>query len=180
MRVVVGRVVRPHGIRGEVVVAVSTDRPAERFAPGAVLHRPTGRDLVVRGARRHGDRWLLRLSGVTTRDQADDLRGVDLAVDVEPGEGAEPDEFLIPALVGARVRLTDGAAVGTVAAVEQHPMQDLLVVRVEGSREVRVPFVRALVPEVDLERGELVIDPPEGLLDDEGGVDAPRRGDDLP
>ena len=77
------------------------------------------------------------------------------------------------------MRLTDGAVVGTVAAVESHPMQDLLVVTVGEAHEVRVPFERALVPVVDLDKGELVIDPPEGLLDDEGGDRAPRRGDDL-
>ena len=179
MRVVVGRVVRPHGIRGEVVVVPSTDRPDERFARGARLHRPTGGDLVVRAARPHGDRWLVSLAGVSTRDQAEGLRGVELSADVEPGEGDAPDEFHVAALVGARVRLTDGVVVGTVAAVESHPMQDLLVVTVGEAHEVRVPFVRALVPVVDLDKGELVIDPPEGLLDDEGGDRAPRRGDDL-
>jgi 16S rRNA processing protein RimM len=170
---------RPHGIRGEVVVAASTDRPAERFAGGARLHRAGDGDVVVRTARPHGDRWLLALAGVTTRDQAEALRGVELSADVEPREAGEPDEFHVAVLLGARVRLTDGVVVGTVAAVEQHPMQDLLVVAVDD-REVRVPFVRALVPVVDLDNGELVIDPPEGLLDDEGGDGAPRRGDDLP
>lgn len=180
MRVVVGRVVRPHGIRGDVVVVPRTDRPHERFARGARLHRASGGDLVVRAARPHGDRWLLSLAGVTTRDQADALRSVELTADVEPTEVDEPDEFHVAALLGARVRLSDGVVVGTVTAVEQHPMQDLLVLALDEDREVRVPFVRAFVPVVDLDNGELVIDPPGGLLDDEGGDDAPRRGDDLP
>ncbi|MCV7423450.1 ribosome maturation factor RimM [Mycobacterium yunnanensis] len=172
MDLVVGRVVKAHGIGGEVVVDVRTDDPYERFAPGNAL-RARARDssetrLVVESMREHGGRLLVRLAGVSTRDAADALRGnlfvVDTA-DLPPIE--DPDEFYDHQLEGLRVRTTAGRDVGVVAEVLHTPAGEILAVRpAEGDGpEVLVPFVGAIVTSVSLADGSVEIDPPDGLLD---------------
>ncbi|MFB4299899.1 ribosome maturation factor RimM [Actinomadura sp. NTSP31] len=163
---VVGRIGRPHGIRGEVTIDVRTDDPGGRFAVGARIATDpvSAGPLTVERARWHSGRLLLRFSGVDDRDAAEDLRGTWLVVDsgdIPPS--AHPDEYHDQQLIGLAVVTAGGAAVGEVADILHHG-QDLLVVRgPEG--EILVPFVAALVPEVDVPGGRLVIDPPPGLLD---------------
>lgn len=166
----VGMIVRPHGLRGELVVEVRTDSPEERFAPGAELvARPgTGADslLTVESARPHSGRLLVRFVGVPDRDAAEGLRGVKLLVDaasLPPTD--DPDEFHAHQLEGLRVELPDGAVVGTVREVAHGPGGELLVVGRSGLPDALVPFVAVIVPVVDLEGGRVVLDPPEGLLD---------------
>jgi 16S rRNA processing protein RimM len=164
VRLVVGRVVRPHGIRGEVVVDPATDRPAERFRPGAVLAAPSG-PLTVREARPHSGRWLLSVEGVVDRTGAEALRGAELAVDVaDDDSGAEPDAWYDAQLVGLAVHDETGV-IGSVAAVEHGRAQDLLVLDLDARGRVRLPFVAALVPEVDAAGGWLRVALPPGLLD---------------
>ncbi|GAA0518824.1 ribosome maturation factor RimM [Saccharopolyspora subtropica] len=166
----VGRIVRPHGVRGELVVQVLTDSPELRFAPGSVLglqRRGAERaeNLTVTAARPHAGRLLLRAEGVEGRDAAEELRGALLTVssdELEPTE--DPDEFHDHELVGLRVVDTSGAEVGEVHEVVHTPAGELLAVRTADDRETLVPFVAEIVPEVDLEAGRLVVDPPEGLL----------------
>jgi 16S rRNA processing protein RimM len=168
VQVVVGRVVRPHGVRGEAAVDPRTDRPEQRFAPGQVLATPHGRTLTVLTSRPHASRWLLRFEGVDDRDDVDALRGTDLLVDVA-GETAEDDEdvFADLVLVGLAARSRSGDVLGEVSAVEHLPMQDLLLVRTPDGRDVRVPFVAAIVPRVDVDAGWLLVDPPSGLFDED-------------
>lgn len=168
MQLVVGRIGRPHGVRGEVTVEVRTDDPGERFAPGAVLETdPAERGpLTVGRARRHGERLLILFDGVTDRNAADDLRGTYLVVDSAALPALDdPDEFHDHELVGLAVLTSDGARVGVVDDVT-HLGQDLLVVRRDDGGETLVPFVREIVPEVDVAAGRLVIAPPPGLVDD--------------
>ncbi|HET9081771.1 MAG TPA: ribosome maturation factor RimM [Trebonia sp.] len=172
MQVTVGRIGRPHGIRGAVVVGVRTDEPELRFAKGSRLDTdPSGvGPLVVAATRWHSGELLVRFEGITDRDAAEDLRGTWLLVDsaaIAPPD--DPDEFNDIDLIGLSVRTVDGAAVGTVDDV-LHPAQDVLVIKTPGAREIMVPFVKAIVPEVDVKAGYLVIDPPEGLLDLESPV----------
>jgi 16S rRNA processing protein RimM len=170
MQLVVGRILRPHGVRGEVVVEVRTDEPDVRLAAGAVLatEPAAAGPLAVTTAHRHSGRLLLSFDGVTDRDQADELRGVMLVVDsADLEEIADPDEFRDHQLIGLAVIGPGGEHVGEVADV-LHYGQDLLVVAGSGSRagaEIMVPFVAELVPVGDLEAKRLVIDPPPGLLD---------------
>jgi len=169
MRVVVGRIGRPHGIRGEVTVETRTDEPEERFAPGAVLSvdSPVS-ELVVDRAHWHSGRLLVSFSGVDDRNQAEELRGLLLHVERDPDElPDDPDEYYDSTLSGCRVELVDGSAVGEVLDVVHLPAQDLLVVRMADDREVLVPFVEAIVPTVDIALRRIVIDPPGGLLDPE-------------
>jgi 16S rRNA processing protein RimM len=171
MDLVVGRVVRAHGIAGEVIVEVRTDDPDIRFAPGTRLRgRPSRggpeRSYLVDSVRAHSGRLLVRLDGVTDRDSADALRGTVFLVDsadLPPIE--DPDEYYDHQLEGLQVETVTGQPVGIVAEVLHTPAGELLAVRGEGDREVLVPFVSAIVTSVSLSDGTIEIDPPEGLLE---------------
>jgi 16S rRNA processing protein RimM len=165
--VVVGRIGRPHGVRGEVTVEVRTDDPDLRFAPGAVLRtEPADRGpLTIAACRWHREVLLLAIDGVESREAAEELRNTELHVPVADLPALEdPDVYYDHQLVGLTARLPDGTELGTVGGV-RHEGADLLVVRrVEGG-ELLVPFVTAIVPTVDVPGGVVVVDPPEGLLD---------------
>jgi 16S rRNA processing protein RimM len=163
---VVGRIGRPHGIRGEITIDVRTDEPDTRFAKGTTIATDPAAagPLTVERARWHSGRLLVRFTGIADRDAAEALRGVWLVVDsgdIPPS--ADPDDFHDRELIGLAVVTADGTDVGEVADVLHHG-QDILVV--DGpTGQTLVPFVTALVPEVDVPGGRLVIDPPPGLLD---------------
>ncbi|HEY8479916.1 MAG TPA: ribosome maturation factor RimM [Spirillospora sp.] len=162
----VGRIGRPHGVRGEVTIDVRTDSPDVRFSPGAKLATDpeAAGPLTVERARWHSGRLLVRFAGIGDRNAAESLRGVWLVVD--PGDivpSDDPDEFHDQELIGLSVVTADGDEVGEVTDVLHHG-QDLLVVRGPAGERL-VPFVTAIVPEVDVAGGRLVIDPPPGLLD---------------
>ncbi|MGH3777122.1 MAG: ribosome maturation factor RimM [Pseudonocardiaceae bacterium] len=162
---VVGRIGRPHGLRGEVTVQVRTDSPQERFAAGAQLGAGAGRTLTVEAVRPHAGSLLVRFAGVTDRAAAVQLRGVLLTVEAtELPALDDPDEFYDHQLEGLAAFGSDGTKLGTVREVVHAPASDLLVVETDRG-EVLVPFVRAIVPEVDLVGGRVVLDPPAGLLD---------------
>jgi 16S rRNA processing protein RimM len=170
--VVVGRIGRPHGVRGEVTVEVRTDDPELRFAPGAVLRtEPASRGPVTVVARRwHREVLLLtveRPSGpVGSREEAEELRDTELHVAVaDLPELDDPDSFYDHQLVGLAARLADGTALGEVVAVRHEGAELLVVRRADDDDELLVPFVSAIVPTVDLAGGFVVVDPPEGLLE---------------
>jgi 16S rRNA processing protein RimM len=165
--VVVGRIGRPHGVRGEVTIELRTDDPELRFTPGAVLLTdPAARGpLTVAGRRWHREVLLLAFEGVESREAAEELRDTLLLVDVAVlPELEDPDDFYDHQLVGLTALLTDGSTLGEVSAV-RHEGTELLVVRRSEGGDVLVPFVSAIVPAVDLAAGHLVVDPPEGLLE---------------
>ncbi|WP_197373769.1 ribosome maturation factor RimM [Mycolicibacterium baixiangningiae] len=171
MDLVVGRVVKAHGVTGELVVDVRTDDPDSRFTPGTQLRgRPSKggaeRHFVIDTARPHGGRLLVRLDGVADRASADALRGILFLVDTgELPPIDDPDEFYDHQLEGLRVRTVAGADIGTVAEVLHTAAGELLSVKTPEGAEVLVPFVTAMVPRVSLTEGLVEIDPPEGLLD---------------
>ncbi len=156
-RLVVGRVGRAHGLRGEVAVRFSSNRP-ERAEAGSVLYAGD-RELVIVAARPHQDRMLVRFDGVEDRTAAEALQGLELTGDRHRGDDAEidDDEIWVHEVIGAEVRDRDGTVVGTVVAVEANPAHDLLVL--DGGALVPMVFV------VDQREGAVVIDPPDGLLD---------------
>jgi 16S rRNA processing protein RimM len=169
--VVVGRIGRPHGVRGEVTVEVRTDDPDLRFVPGASFRTdPAARGpLTVTGVHWHSGTLLLRLEGpsgpIDSREAAETVRNTELLVDVADLPPIEdPDSFYDHQLVGLTARLTDDTVLGEVTAV-RHEAQDLLVVRRPEGGDVLIPFVAAIVPAVDLAAGVLRVDPPEGLLE---------------
>ncbi|SEC13621.1 16S rRNA processing protein RimM [Amycolatopsis tolypomycina] len=169
MDVVVGRIAKAHGIRGELAVDVRTDSPEERFKIGAAvttkLRDGSKRELTIAAAREHSGRLLVRFEEVLTRDVAETLRGALLVADTAAlPPTADPDEFYDHELAGLRAELTDGTVVGKVVEVVHSPAGELLELNVDG-RSALVPFVRAIVPTVDVAGGRVVLDPPEGLLD---------------
>ena len=168
MLVTVGRIGRPHGIRGEVTVEVRTDSPELRFAPGSVLATEPARvgPLTVAAARWHSGRLLLSVEGVRDRTGAEALRGVVLSAEVDDSEVPDdPEEFFDHQLRGLAAYTVDGTHLGEVDDVVHLPGQDLLSVRREGGREVLVPFVAEMVPDIDVEAGRITLDLPDGLLD---------------
>ena len=150
----VGRITKPHGIRGEVIVQLTTDR-TERVRPGAVLHTSDGRVLEVLGSKPHQNGWIVRFDGVYDRNGADALRGSVLSA--EPID--DPDALWVHELLGATVVVQGEAdAVGTIASIEANPASDLLVL----STGALVPVDFVVGRDGD---GRIVIDPPEGLLE---------------
>ena len=155
-RLVVGRVGRAHGLRGEVAVTFSSNRP-ERSQPGAVLFAGE-RELVVRASRPHQGRVLIHFTGVEDRSSAEALLGVELtAAPLTDEVELDERELWVHEVVGAEVLDRTGAAVGRVVAVEANPAHDLLVL--DGGALVPMVFV------VEQREGVVVIDPPDGLFD---------------
>ncbi|MGB6126378.1 MAG: ribosome maturation factor RimM [Gordonia sp. (in: high G+C Gram-positive bacteria)] len=171
MDLVIGRVAKTHGVRGELVVDVRTDDPATRFAVGTTLRGRAPRNAgggekqyLVAAARMHAGRLLLSLKDIQGRDQADQLRGTLFLIDAaDVDSGDDPDEFYDHELEGLPVSTVDGEAVGTVKEVLHLPGGELLSVKTPDGRDVLIPFVREIVPTVTREGIE--IDPPEGLID---------------
>ena len=172
--VVIARIGRPHGLRGEVTVRLHTDEPELRLAVGAVL--PTEADpgsgvprsLTVRSTRVHNGIWLLAFDEVPDRTGAESLRGTRLLLPPDAprvAAPADPDAFAEADLVGLPVLDPAGTRLGEVVGLEVGAAQDRLVVRLSDGRQGEVPFVAALVPEVDLAGGRVVVDAPAGLFD---------------
>jgi 16S rRNA processing protein RimM len=179
MLVTVGRIGRPHGVRGELTIEVRTDEPERRFADGAILVTDSDEhpQVVVEATRWHQSTLLLTLVGIADRNQAESLRNVVLQVEVDAFEKPEDeDEFYDHQLKGMIV-VCDGSTIGTVIDVAHLPAQDVLVIAGEDERELFVPFVRDIVPVVDLRSRSIVITPPPGLFDLDGDSDAPEGSD---
>jgi 16S rRNA processing protein RimM len=176
----VGRVLRPHGIKGELSVEILSDAP-ERFAAGAELGvgDPDGAkplaSAVVRAARLHQGRLLLSLEGVEDRDAADRLRGAWLSIPVASARPLDPDEFWPHQLVGLAVVDREGRERGRVADVVPGSAHDLLSVELPGGATALVPAVAALVT-VELEEGRVLVDAVPGLLGPAEGSGEPQGG----
>lgn len=192
---VAARIGKAHGIRGEVTVALHTDSPQERFAPGTRFDLEPGAGgvssgapgtpsvpdaLTLAAARLHNGTWLLSFEEILDRNAAESLRGRRLLLsqgDQEPEQAVdrqgepeaeyadEDDAWYEEELVGLRVQDPAGRVLGTVSALHTRPAQDLLEIRLPDQRTVPVPFVTALVPTVDVPAGLVVVDLPGGLLD---------------
>ncbi|MGH8875239.1 MAG: ribosome maturation factor RimM [Acidimicrobiia bacterium] len=171
----VGRVGRPHGVRGLVLVVPDSDQPG-RFAHGARFHAPGGRELVVREVQIHRGSPLVAFEGVENRESAELLRGLELTIDPAERRPLARDEFWPDELIGLEVRLAGGDRLGMVRGVEAAANQDRLVVETADGALHLVPFVAELVPEVRMEDGYLVIRPPEGLLGNLQRRGSLRRG----
>jgi 16S rRNA processing protein RimM len=171
VEVVVGRIGKPHGIRGEVTVELRTDEPERRFADGATLSvAPLGGSafgvstLTVESTRWHQSTLLVSFAEIADRNAAEAARGVVLSVEVPADETpVDPDEFYDHQLVGLAAFDLDGMPLGEVTGLV-HGAQDLLTIRTPDGRDALVPFVKALVPEVDLAARRVVIDDRPGLV----------------
>jgi 16S rRNA processing protein RimM len=168
VQLVVARVGRAHGVRGDVTVEVRTDEPELRLGPGAVLATdpPAAGPLTIATGRVHSGRLVLRFEGVADRSGAEALRNVLLIAEVDPEELPEdPDEFYDHQLMDLDVVLADGTEVGRITEISHLPSQDLFIVERPDGSEVMIPFVEEIVTEIDLEEQRAVIDPPPGLID---------------
>ena len=170
---VIARIGKPHGLLGEVTVQLHTDEPERRLAVGTALDTEaapgTGvpRALTVRSTRVHNGVWLVAFEEIPDRTGAESLRGTRLVVDAAdllPADD-EDDVFTEEQLRGLTVVDPAGSVLGEVGGLELGAAQDRLVILLPDGREAQVPFVTALVPEVDLEAGRVVVDAPAGLLD---------------
>jgi 16S rRNA processing protein RimM len=173
--VTVGRVVRPQGNRGEVVVDPETDFGDERFRPGAVVYAE--RDgavgtLTVAESREMRGRWVVGFEGVGSIDAAETLRGLELRIPADALHPLGPSAYYVHDLVGCEVQTVEGTSVGTVERIDLATVPPMLVV--QGGGEVLVPFADAICRRVDLAGRTIVIDPPDGLIE----LNRPARGHD--
>ncbi|MFF8608138.1 ribosome maturation factor RimM [Streptomyces sp. NPDC015346] len=177
MQLVVARIGRAHGIKGEVTVEVRTDEPELRLAPGAVLTTDPASigPLTIETGRVHSGRLLLRFEGVRDRNAAEALRNTLLIADVDPDEMPEAeDEYYDHQLMDLDVVLTDGTEVGRITEISHLPSQDLFIVERPDGTELMIPFVEEIVTDIDLELQRAVIDPPPGLIDDRAEIVSAR------
>lgn len=180
MEVLVARIGKPHGIKGEVTVQLFTDAPEDRFEPGETF-RVEGAavpELTVTRARWNKDILIVAFDQVPDRNQAETLRGAQLFIDSTASDDDEDDAWYEHELVGLEARV-DGSVVGKVTGLRTMTVQDLLVVELLDGHEAFVPFVAAIVPDVDPAAGFVTIVPPDGLFDlnTPGSNQAPDDGD---
>ncbi|MFG2502651.1 ribosome maturation factor RimM [Streptomyces sp. NPDC048441] len=177
MQLVVARIGRAHGIKGEVTVEVRTDEPELRLGPGAVLATDpasTG-PLTIETGRVHSGRLLLRFEGVRDRTGAEALRNTLLIAEIDPEELPEDeDEYYDHQLMDLDIVTKDGLEVGRITEISHLPSQDLFIVERPDGSEVMIPFVESIVTEIDLEEQRAIIDPPPGLIDDRAEIVSTR------
>ncbi|WP_316740963.1 ribosome maturation factor RimM [Streptomyces sp. MK7] len=177
MQLVVARIGRAHGIKGEVTVEVRTDEPELRLAPGAVLatEPASAGPLTIETGRVHSGRLLLRFEGVSDRSAAEALRNTLLIAEVDPDElPEEEDEYYDHQLIDLDVVTEDGETVGRISEISHLPSQDLFIVERPDGTEVMIPFVAEIVTGIDLEEQRAVIAPPPGLIDDRAEIASSR------
>lgn len=159
-----GRIGKPHGLKGESTVVPSTDDP-KRFAPGTVFLTENGRELVIASSQPYRDRGLLvRFEGVSDRKGAEALRGILLTIDPTERRPLDEGEFWEEDLIGLDAVTPTGEPLGRVTRLEYGPGQDRLVVVTESGDEVLVPFVADIVGD-PADDGSITIDAPEGLFE---------------
>ncbi len=168
---VVARIGRPHGLRGEVTVQTHTDDPRARFVEGERFRTQAApgsgvpRELTLASARVHRGVWLLSFAEVPDRGGAESLRGTRLLVPVAGTQTEEDEGWYEEELLGLTAYDPAGVVVGRVGGLRTGPAQDLLVLVLPDGHQAMVPFVESLVPVVDVPGGRVVVDPPPGLLD---------------
>ena len=160
MDLVVARLGKPHGIRGEFTVEVRTDRPDERLVPGMTYAPdPDIGALTLTSARWHRDRLLLAFDEVPDRTRAEEIRNTLLLAE-QDDEADDEEAWLLDDLIGLKAFVGD-EQVGEIVDVTNGTAQDL------DGHEVLIPFVTEIVPEVDTDAGRIALTPPAGLLDAE-------------
>jgi 16S rRNA processing protein RimM len=160
MKLNVGRIGKAHGILGEATIEVRTDEAEDRFAIGAVLETESHGNLTVASARVHNGILLLAFEGIEDRNAIETLRNELLYADVDiDAPGVDEDDYHVLQLVGCKAFLVDGDEFGEVSEVLNLPGQDVLVIK-SDSAETLIPFVRQLVPIVDIKARRMTVIPP--------------------
>jgi 16S rRNA processing protein RimM len=168
MQVVVGRLGRPHGVKGEINVEVLTDEPEKRFLKGIKLTlQNQNKELTVASARVHTKKLLVTFEEISDRNLAEDLKGCYLVVELDNSEIPQAgDAFYEDQLIGLTAVSQNEEVLGEVIEVIYRTAQDLLVIKTLDNREILVPFVDEIVPKVDLTQKRIVLNPPKGLFDE--------------
>lgn len=167
MKLQVARIGKPHGIRGEVTVQVLTDAPGDRFIPGTefIVEPATAGPLTVLSARWNKEILLLAFEEIETRNEAEAIRGAKLFIETAEIDEDDDDEgWYEHELEGLDVRVGDDV-VGKVTGLHTLPVQDLLVVTTTDGRELLIPFVEQIVPEVNVGEKFILVTPPPGLFE---------------
>ena len=161
MKLNVGRIGKAHGILGEATIEVRTDEAENRFAIGAVLQTQSHGLLTVASARVHNGILLLAFEGIDDRNGIEALRDELLFADVDiDAPGLDEDDYHVLQLIGCKAFLIDGDEYGEVTEVLNLPGQDVLVIKTETGESL-IPFVRQLVPIVDVKARSMTVVPPE-------------------
>ncbi|MFJ6271541.1 ribosome maturation factor RimM [Pseudarthrobacter oxydans] len=182
MQLQVARIGKPHGIRGEVTVQVLTDAPGDRFVPGTefVVEPASAGPLTVNSARWNKDILLLGFDEIGTRNEAETLRGAKLFIETEELDEDDDEGWYEHELVGLEARI-GSRVVGKVTALNTMPVQDLLMVSTPEGKEILIPFVEQIVPEVNVDGGFILLTPPDGLFElnaeDEAAASEPEEKD---
>ncbi|MBQ5557255.1 MAG: ribosome maturation factor RimM [Aeriscardovia sp.] len=163
------RIGRAQGLKGEVNVYSYTDDPEDRYAVGSRLvvrakDGSAGREFTVVSARRFRQRWILRFSGVTNRTSAEALLGIELFYEPDLKDDNEDDGIYLEGLIGLSAQLEDGTPLGKVTDAINSPGQTLLELTEPHGSVSLVPYVKEIVPDIDLKAGVVVLNPPVGLL----------------
>ena len=180
-KVCLGVISGAHGIRGEVKIKAFSEDPLRINAYGPLSDETGGTTVEITSLRPNKGGVIARIAGVADRDQAEALKGIKLFVARSALPEAAEDEYYQADLVGVRVELSDGKAIGRVIAVQDFGAGPMLEIRLsrparagaKGEQTLLAPFTREIVPEVDLAGGRLILDPPPGLLE---GPERPQRG----
>ncbi len=167
MLLVVARIGRAHGVLGEATIEVRTDQPEDRFQIGTSLITDPANfgPLKIASVRDHNGTLLLGFVGINDRNQVEELRNVLLLSEVDIEDGTNDDDFHLQQLLGCLVVTNEGKELGPVTDVVALPAQNLLAVDYLG-REILIPFVKSIVPEVSIKDRKITVLPPEGLLDE--------------
>jgi 16S rRNA processing protein RimM len=169
--VMVGRIARAHGNRGQVIVDPETDFPEERYKPGSVVYvRPDEKSVMVQpltitAARFHRGRPIIALEGVDTMNAAQELAGTELRVGTDALQPLPPGTFYQHDLVGCAVETPEGVAIGVVTGVDGSGVGSRLVVQGRRGAEILIPMTDAIIVGVHLAARRIVVQPPDGLLD---------------
>jgi len=169
---ILGRIMRPHGVRGELRIQVVTKYPERIAQLNTVYIGPdpydtrTATACKVQGVRRHREQLLIRVAGVTTRDDAEQFRGQLLMVALEDAIPLNEGEYYVYQVLNARVVTTEGEELGRVSEVLETGANDVFIVQGGARGEVLIPDVPHVVLSVDIENKVITVDPPPGLLPD--------------
>jgi 16S rRNA processing protein RimM len=165
--VLVGRIARAHGNRGQVIVNPATDFPEERFRAGSVLHirrAAAAETVTVESVRFHGGRPIVGLAGIDTMDEAEAMAGIELRVSADALQPLPEGSYYHHDLIGCSVETPRGETVGCVRAVDGDAAGSRLVVD-STNGDVLIPMVDGICVEVDVAGRRIVVAPPDGLLE---------------
>ncbi|HET7629309.1 MAG TPA: ribosome maturation factor RimM [Bacillales bacterium] len=168
----VGKITKPHGLRGEVKVYATTDFPDERFAPGNTLYLDEGKDkpkkpLVVETRRTHKQFELIRFEGYGTINDVEALNGAILKIPIEDLDLLDEGEFYYHEIIGCRVVTDDGKTIGTIKEILETGANDVWVVKRQFGKDALIPYIEDVVKKVDVENKQVTIHLLEGLIDED-------------